>query len=111
TFNHEKFICKCLEGFLMQNTTFSFEILILDDASTDGTAAVIREYELKYPDIIKPIYQRENQYSKGIRGMNVKFNFNRAQGKYIALCEGDDYWTDPSKLQKQIDFLEANNEF
>jgi len=91
----------------MQKTTFPFEILIHDDASTDGTADIIREYEAKYPDIIKPIYQRENQYSKGIKISQV-YQFPRAQGKYIALCEGDDYWIDPHKLQKQVDYLERN---
>ena len=87
----------------MQKTDFPFEILIHDDASTDGTADIIREYEAKYPDIIKPIYQTENQYSKGIKVSQV-YQFPRAKGKYIALCEGDDYWTDPYKLQKQVDF-------
>lgn len=108
TYNHEKFIKDCLEGFLIQRTNFAYEIIINDDASKDKTADIIREYETKYPDLIKPIYQTENQYSKGLGAMNVRFNFPRAQGKYIALCEGDDYWTDPYKLQKQVDFLEAN---
>jgi len=89
----------------MQKTTFPFEILIHDDASTDGTADIIREYEVKYPDIIKPIYQTENQYSRGINPY-LAFVYPRAQGKYIALCEGDDYWIDPLKLQKQVEFLE-----
>jgi glycosyltransferase involved in cell wall biosynthesis len=94
----------------MQKCNFPFEMLIHDDASTDGTADIIREYETKYPDIIKPIYQTENQYSKGI-GVSRIYQFPRAKGKYIALCEGDDYWTDPYKLQKQVDFLEANPEY
>lgn len=110
TYNHERFIRQCLDGFLMQKTGFEFEILIHDDASTDGTAHIIREYEQKYPDIIKPIYQNENQYSKGIP-ISITYNFPRAKGKYIALCEGDDYWTDPCKLQKQVDFLEHNPEY
>jgi len=110
TYNHINFIRDAIEGFLMQKTNFPFEILIHDDYSTDGTEDVIREYEKKYPDIIKPIYEKENQWSKGIRGSLV-FNFPRAQGKYMALCEGDDYWTDPLKLQKQVDFLEANPDF
>jgi len=93
---------------LMQKTTFPFEILIHDDASTDGTADIIREYEAKYPDIIKPIYQTENQYSKGINPY-IAFVYPRAQGKYIALCEGDDYWIDPLKLQKQVDYMERNS--
>lgn len=110
TYNHESFISQCLDGFLMQETDFPFEILIHDDASTDGTANIIREYEAQYPDLIKPIYQTENQYSKGIK-MNITFNFTKAKGKYITLCDGDDYWTDPHKLQKQVDFLEANEDY
>jgi glycosyltransferase involved in cell wall biosynthesis len=93
----------------MQQTNFPIEVLIHDDASTDDTADIIREYERKYPEIIKPIYQTENQYSKGVDVF--QYNFSRAQGKYIALCEGDDYWTDPYKLQKQVDFLEKNPEY
>lgn len=96
---------------MMQKTNFPIEIIINDDASTDGTTEIIKEYEARYPDIIKPTYQVENQYSRGIRGMFPKFCFPRAQGKYIALCEGDDYWTDPLKLQKQVDFLEANPDY
>jgi glycosyltransferase involved in cell wall biosynthesis len=110
TYNHELFIRDALEGFLMQKTDFEFEILIHDDASTDNTANIIREYEAKYPDLIKPIYQTENQYSKG-NNPNRVYQFPRAKGKYIAMCEGDDYWTDPYKLQKQVDFLEANHEY
>src|SRR5690606_11316563 len=111
TYNHAPYIRECLDGFMMQKCDFDFEVLIHDDASTDGTQEIIKEYQEKYPEIIKPIFQTENQYSKGIRGMNIQFNFPRAQGKYIALCEGDDYWTDPLKLQKQLDFLEANPEY
>lgn len=110
TYNHSAFIRQCLEGLLMQKTSFPFEVLINDDASEDGTADIIREYEKKYPDILKPIYQTENQYSKGV-DIGLTYNFSRAQGKYIALCEGDDYWTEPLKLQKQVDFLEANPDF
>ena len=111
TYNHAPYIRECLDGFMMQKTNFPIEIIINDDASTDGTTEIIKEYEARYPDIIKPIYQIENQYSKGVRGMYANFCFPRAQGKYIALCEGDDYWTDPLKLQKQVDFLEANPEY
>lgn len=109
TYNHENYIRDAIEGFLMQKTTFPVEILIHDDASTDKTADIIREYENKYPDIIKPIYQFDNKYSKGI-SVSETYNFPRARGKYIAMCEGDDYWTDPLKLQKQVDFLEANTD-
>ena len=110
TYNHASYIRKCLDGFVIQKTTFPVEILIHDDASTDGTQDIIREYEIKYPEIIKPIYQKENQYSKGIP-IGITFNIPRAKGKYIALCEGDDYWTDPYKLQKQVDFLESHPDF
>lgn len=111
TFNHAPYIRACLDGFLMQKTSFVFEILIHDDCSTDGTREIIEEYSKKYPDIIFPIFQTENQYSKGVRGMMARFNFPRSRGKYLALCEGDDYWTDPYKLQRQVDFLEANTDF
>ena len=109
TYNHEKYIRQCLDGILMQNVNFPYEVLVHDDASPDGTADIIREYEAKYPDIIKPIYQTENQYSQG-RPVS-KLNYDRARGKYLAFCEGDDYWTDPGKLQKQVDFLEAHPEY
>lgn len=109
TYNHAPYIRQCLDGFLMQQTNFAYEVLIHDDASTDGTTEIIKEYEAKYPDIIKPIYEDENQWVKGRRGSAV-FNFPRAKGKYIALCEGDDYWTDPLKLQKQVYFLEKHQE-
>jgi glycosyltransferase involved in cell wall biosynthesis len=104
-YNHENYISTCINGFLMQKTNFVFEVLIHDDASTDKTANIIKEYEQKYPDIIKPIYQTENQYSQGV-SVTSTFNYPRAKGKYIAICEGDDYWTDPNKLQIQIDLLE-----
>ena len=110
TYNHEKYIRDTIESFLMQMTTFPFEILIHDDASTDGTANIIKEYQKKYPDIIYPIYQKENQYSKKIR-ITATYQLPRARGKYIAICEGDDYWIDPNKLQKQVDFLERNLEY
>lgn len=110
TYNHESHIEKCLKGFIMQKTNFAFEVLIHDDASKDKTAEIIRKYEAKYPDIIKPIYQVENQFSKGVP-VTRQFQFPRAKGKYIAMCEGDDYWTNPNKLQKQVDFLESNEDF
>jgi glycosyltransferase involved in cell wall biosynthesis len=110
TYNHSPFIRQCLDGFIMQKTNFPIEVLIHDDASTDDTADIIREYEQKYPEIIKPIYQTENQYSKGVK-ISLTYNYSRVQGKYIAICEGDDYWTDEYKLQKQVDFMEANEDF
>jgi glycosyltransferase involved in cell wall biosynthesis len=109
TFNQEKYISETLDSFLMQKTNFNYEILIHDDASTDSTSKIIREYEKKYPEIIKPIYQSENQYSKRVK-ISATYNFPRARGKYIALCEGDDYWTDPLKLQKQVDYMELHPE-
>lgn len=108
-YNHEKYIRNALEGFVMQKTNFRFEVLIHDDASTDHTSEIIREYELKYPEIIKPIYETENQYSKK-DGSLTRIQYGRVQGKYIAMCEGDDYWIDPLKLQKQFDALEAHPE-
>ncbi len=110
TYDHEKYIAEAIDSFLMQQTDFPFEVLINDDCSTDNTANIIRGYEKEYPNIIKPIYQKENQYSQGIK-VNAKFNLSRAKGKYIALCEGDDYWTDPLKLQKQVDFLDSHKEY
>ena len=107
TFNHVSYVLQALDGFLMQKTSFDYEIIIHDDASTDGTQEIIKAYQENYPEIIKPILQSENQYSKGIKPI-FKYVFPRAQGKYIAMCEGDDYWTDPLKLQKQVDFLERN---
>ena len=110
TYNHAPYIRQCLEGFIMQKTNFAYEILIHDDASTDGTSEIIREYEKKFPDIIKPIYEIENQYQKGVPIGSGVWNVPRAQGKYIAMCEGDDYWTDPNKLQKQVDYMEQHSE-
>ncbi|MDD4748054.1 MAG: GNAT family N-acetyltransferase [Salinivirgaceae bacterium] len=110
TYNHVHFIRQAIEGFLMQKTNFAFEILIHDDASTDGTTNIVREYAEKYPNLIFPVLQEENKYSKGIK-ISATFLWPKARGKYIALCEGDDYWTDPYKLQKQVDFLEANEEY
>ena len=110
TYNHEPYIRQCLDGFVMQKTNFKFEAIVHDDASTDKTADIIREYAEKYPDIIKPIYETENQYSKHDGSLNRIMNAHM-RGKYIAFCEGDDYWIDPLKLQKQVDFLEANPDY
>lgn len=106
-YNQEKYIRDALEGFVRQKTSFAYEVLVHDDASTDGTAAIIKEYELKYPDIIKPIYQKENLYAKGINRVYA-YLLPITNGKYIALCEGDDYWTDEYKLQKQYDYMESH---
>lgn len=110
TYNHAAFIGQSLEGFVSQVTDFPFEAIVHDDASTDGTADIIRDYAERYPAIIKPIFQTENQYRKE-RGRVTRTVFQAATGRYVAMCEGDDYWTDPMKLQKQIDFLEAYPEF
>lgn len=109
-YNHEPYLRQCLDGFVMQQTNFRFEAIVHDDASTDGSAAIIREYAAKYPDIIKPIYETENQYSKRDGSIRRVMDAH-THGKYLASCEGDDYWTDPLKLQKQVDFMEAHPDF
>lgn len=109
-YNHEPYLRKCLDGFVMQKTNFPFEAIVHDDASTDGSAAIILEYAEKYPNIIKPIIETENQYSKG-HGILRKFLDTLLKGKYIAWCEGDDYWVDPLKLQKQVDFMEEHPDY
>lgn len=106
-YNHGKYIRQCLEGLVHQITTFKYEVLVHDDASTDNTVDIIREFEEKYPNIIKPIYQTENQYSKNVKIIR-DYQLSRANGKYYAICEGDDFWTDPYKLQKQFDIMEKN---
>lgn len=107
TYNHEPYIRQCLEGFVMQKTNFRFEAIVHDDASTDGTAAIVRKFAEKYPDIIKPIFETENQYSKHDGSLERIIN-EHTHGKYVATCEGDDYWTDPLKLQKQVDYLRSH---
>lgn len=107
-YNHEPYLRQCLDGFVMQKTNFRFEAIVHDDVSTDGSVAIIREYAEKYPDIIKPIYETENQYSKR-DGSLFKIMNAACKGKYIAMCEGDDYWIDPLKLQKQVDILESDD--
>lgn len=116
TYNHAPFIRKALDGFLMQESPTGVtkeepwcEILIHDDASTDGTTEIIKEYAAKYPSRIFPLYEEENQYSKGAK-VDL-FNYKRARGSYIAYCEGDDYWTDAHKLQKQVDFMETHPDY
>lgn len=110
-YNHEPYIRDALEGIVSQKTSFSFEVLVNDDASSDGTAAIIRSYEEKYPEIIRPFYQKENQFSKGIGYIYENIFYPHARGKYLAFCEGDDYWTDVDKLQRQVDFLEAHPDY
>lgn len=111
-FNHESYLSQCLEGFVAQKTNFVFEAIIHDDVSTDGSVAIIRKYAEKYPSIIKPIYETENQYSKNDGSLErIMDQAIHPHVKYIAICEGDDYWTDPYKLQKEVDFLERNNDY
>lgn len=109
-YNHEPYIRQCLDGFVMQKTNFRFEAIVHDDASTDGSATIIKEYAAKYPDIIKPILETENQYSKGSDVLQGIMNAN-THGKYVAICEGDDYWIDSLKLQKQVDYLDSHPEY
>lgn len=109
TYNHEDYLQECLDGFLMQKTNFEFEVLVHEDASTDKTAEILKSYEKKFPGKLRCVYQTENQFKK--QNVLTEILFKMAQGKYIALCEGDDYWSDPNKLQKQVDFLESNPEY
>ena len=110
TYNHAPYIRQCLDGFVMQKTNFPFEAIVHDDASTDGTDKIILEYAEKYPNIIIPVLEEENQYSKG-NGSVTRIVESYMRGKYIAFCEGDDYWTDPYKLQKQVNFLETHPDY
>lgn len=109
-YNHAKYLRDALNGFVSQKTNFPFEVFVHDDASTDGSADIIREYAQAYPHIIKPILQTENQYSKGLKIFGT-FILPKVTGEYIAVCEGDDYWTDPCKLQMQVDFLDSHPEY
>lgn len=112
-YNHEPYLRDCLNGFIMQKTNFRFVAIVHDDCSIDGSAAIIREYAEKHPDIIKPIYETENQFSKrdGSLQRIMSKSIEETGAKYVAMCEGDDYWTDPNKLQKQVDFLEAHPDY
>lgn len=110
TYNHEDYIERCLSSLVSQITNFKYEILIHDDCSTDKTVEIVENFVKRYPDLIKPIYQKENQWSKGL-SITYTYQYPRALGKYIAICEGDDYWIDPLKLQKQVNFMEENEDF
>jgi len=109
-YNHEKFLRQCLDGFVMQKTNFKFEVIVHDDASTDGSIDIIKEYAQRYPDIIIPFFEKENQYKKG--GFELVFGIvaKHCMGKYVAICEGDDYWLDSNKLQKQYEIMEQHPE-
>ena len=107
TYNHEPYIEHALQGFVMQKTSFPFVAVVIDDCSSDKTALIVRDYERRYPDIIKAVCLEENYHSqKKSKGVFLE-PYDR-NAKYIAICEGDDYWTDPHKLQTQVDFLESN---
>ena len=115
TYNHEKYIAKAIESVLMQNTDFGYEILIGEDDSSDNTRQICKEYAAKYPDEIR-LFLNDRKNVIYIEGQppgltNIVNLLKKASGKYIAICEGDDYWTDPHKLQKQVDFLEKNSDY
>jgi len=107
TYNHASYIRLCIEGILMQRTTFPFELVIGEDCSTDGTREIVLDYAQKYPEIIRVITTESNVGGQ----KNLNRTILACQGKYIAICEGDDYWTDPDKLQKQVDFLENHPDY
>lgn len=111
TYNEEDFVGDTLDSFLAQETNFSFEVLVYDDASQDKTPSILREYAQKYPGIFKLTLYSENNFKKGLGFLGLREGFRNAKGKYIAYCEGDDYWCDNKKLQKQVDFLESHPEF
>lgn len=107
TYNHEKYIRQALDSILMQETTFAYEILVGDDASTDGTADILKEYQRKYPNIFR-LFLRE----KNIGATRNSYELlTSAKGQFLATCEGDDYWTDKNKLQLQVDFLETHKNY
>ncbi len=107
SYNHENYIRQALDGFILQKTNFAYEVIVNDDASTDNTQEIIRDYSKKYPGIIIPILREQNCYAKVT--WHQKLN-GLCRGEYIAICEGDDYWTDPYKLQKQVDILDIHKE-
>ena len=112
TYNQKDFIRDALNGFVMQKTDFPFEVIVHDDASTDGTTDIVMDYAKRYPNIIKPMVETENQWQKGgLKHIIQIMNECHRRGKYIAFCEGDDYWTDSNKLQKQVDFLNNHQEY
>lgn len=110
TYNHAPYLRDALESFVNQQTDFPFVVVVHDDASTDGTADIVREYAEKYPERIMPFIETENQYSKRDGSLQRRVNAC-LRGRYVAFCEGDDWWSDPLKLQKQVDFLEANPDY
>ena len=109
TYNHEKYIAQAIESFVNQKTTFKYEVVIHDDCSTDKTVDIIKRYAEKYPNLIRPIYEEENQYSKG-KKISLEIVSPTIQSKYMCFCEGDDYLVSEEKLQKQYDYMESHPE-
>lgn len=106
TYNHADYIRRTLAEFIKQETSFTVEYIVHDDCSTDGTTEIVKNYANTFPDLIKPIFESENQYSKHV---NVgRLTFDKCKGKYIAFCEGDDFWIDPTKIQRQVEYMEAH---
>ncbi|MEM1404164.1 MAG: glycosyltransferase [Pseudomonadota bacterium] len=110
TYNQQDYIAQCLDSILGQKTSFPFEVLVHDDASSDGTTAIVQSYAERFPRVVRPLIQECNRWSRG-HNIAPEFNFPRARGRYIALCDGDDAWADSQKLQQQVDFLEANSDY
>lgn len=108
TYNQGRFLSKCLDGFVCQKTDFPFVAIVHDDASTDNTAKVLKRYAEKYPDIIKPVYDKINRYSERSLLNIMRLIIKAYNPKYVAICEGDDYWIDPNKLQKQVIYMDNN---
>lgn len=106
TYNHERFIADALNGFVRQRTSFRYEVVVGDDCSTDGTASIVRDFASRYPSLFDPVFHSENQHSQGKSVLEPLIR--RARGKYVAICEGDDYWSDPDKLNKQISYMEGH---
>ena len=111
TYNQKKYISTCLDSLVNQKTTFPYEIIVRDDASTDGTSDIVREYCKRYPEKIVPLILEENYFQRGLSNLSFEKMFRMSKGKYIALCEGDDFWTDENKLQKQVDFMEEHPDY
>lgn len=110
-YNHKNYIAQCLDSLVSQKTSFIYEIIVKDDASTDGTSDIIRAYHEKYPDKIVPLILEENHLQRGLGHVAFEKAFHLMHGKYIAMCEGDDFWTDENKLQKQVDLMESHPEY
>ena len=112
TYNQKDFIRNALDGFLIQKTNFPIEVVVHDDASTDGTTEIVLEYAAKYPELFTPMIETENQWEKGgLKRIIAIMNEMHRRGKYVAFCEGDDYWTDENKLQTQVAFLESHRDY